>query len=179
MNRNRIERRAEELLQRCEIAKPPVPVRRIAAHLGLQVVDAPPEQELSGFLLSDPSRKLYVIGVNASHHRNRQRYTIAHEIGHCVLGHQGGAIHVDPLRSVHLIERSANSSTGLDPNEVEANAFAAALLMPKPFIEAELARHPSLLETLDDELTRHLAAIFQVSKTAMSFRLANLGFQAS
>lgn len=52
------------------------------------------------------------IGYNINQHQHRQRFTVAHEIGHLVLGH------------------SRHSSNKSDSIEVEANNFAAELLMP-------------------------------------------------
>lgn len=54
-------------------------------HLGLDVVVAPLPQGWSGFYLPRPRRGL--IAVNSTHAVVRQRFTIAHELGHHVLGH--------------------------------------------------------------------------------------------
>ena len=78
----------------------------------------------SGFTLREGSRT--IIGVNTRTSRKRQRFTIAHEIGHVVL-------HESPLivdHSVRIDWRDGVSSLGTQKQEIEANAFAAALLMP-------------------------------------------------
>lgn len=54
-------------------------------HLGLDVVVAPLPLAWSGFYLPRPTRGL--IAVNGIHAVVRQRFTIAHELGHHVLGH--------------------------------------------------------------------------------------------
>lgn len=54
-------------------------------HLGLDVVVAPLPEGWSGFYLPRPTRGL--IAVNSTHAVVRQRFTIAHELGHHVLGH--------------------------------------------------------------------------------------------
>jgi len=65
---------------------------------------------------------------------------------------------------VTLAER-AHSSTGLDPEEVYANEFAASLLMPEDKVR-------SCVETGMGDL--EMAIRFKVSREAMQNRLANL-----
>src|SRR3954470_4270018 len=75
-----------------------------------------------------PKQGRYIIGINSSHPETRKRFTIAHEMGHLVL-HQLDQVHVDKQFLVKL--RDDISSQAIDPHEIEANAFAAALLMPE------------------------------------------------
>jgi Zn-dependent peptidase ImmA (M78 family) len=68
--------------------------------------------------------------------------------------------------------RNHVSSEAIDPKEIEANRFAAALLMPVPFLEKSLkARRLPLRESGIQELARE----YGVSAQAMNYRLANLG----
>src|SRR5687767_400614 len=113
-----------QVLEENEITEAPVDVERIAASLGIDVRKTPTEDDISGFLLTQGDG-LCVIGVNSLHHPNRQRFTIGHEIGHFAL-HDKAGVHVD-RRVVRL--RSSASSTGEDTEEIEANRFAAELLM--------------------------------------------------
>jgi Zn-dependent peptidase ImmA (M78 family) len=63
------------------------------------------------------------------------------------------------------------SSLATDREEIEANRFAAALLMPEAFVRRELDR----LSLVDpDEITEHMAGTFKVSEAAMTIRLTNL-----
>lgn len=168
----RIKLVADKLLQETGTTKPPVMPSRIARHLGLQVVLAPAQEGLSGFLLVDHSTGNRVIGVNAAHHVHRQRFTLAHEIGHHVLEHEG-RLHIDEDRKISLNARSPLSSTGENSDEVEANAFAAELLMPEQFLRNDL-RVLRPYQGDDDKLIRELAKKYKVSVAAMTFRLANL-----
>ena len=112
-----------------------------------------------------------MIGVNASHHPNRQRFTIGHEIGHFVL-HQYDQVHVDKFV---LKLRNDDSSTGEKAEEIEANGFAAELLIPWNFIEQDLFRF-AVKSLLDDRGMAQLAKLYQVSVQAMTNRLVTLGF---
>lgn len=88
----------------------------------------------------------------------RQRFTIAHEIGH----HVHGDLDAPRDTSEQFSARSR------DPREVAANRFAAALLMP-----AALVKHMVLEQRVTD-LSR-LASTFGVSTAAMEFRLKAIG----
>jgi Zn-dependent peptidase ImmA (M78 family) len=69
--------------------------------------------------------------------------------------------------------RDDRSGTAEHSEEIEANQFAAELLMPAQWIEAKARTRRFDLN--DDEAIRALASEFGVSQQAMTFRLANLG----
>ncbi|HEU5236521.1 MAG TPA: ImmA/IrrE family metallo-endopeptidase, partial [Pyrinomonadaceae bacterium] len=131
--RRLIEAKASELLQKSKVTKAPVNVEKIANDLGIAVRRTPTEDDISGFLVRNAGEQP-VIGVNTLHHPNRQRFTIAHELGHFEL--HTNEVHVDRV-IVQL--RSGESSSGENPDEVEANRFAAELLMPADFILRDVA----------------------------------------
>ncbi|MBX8783157.1 ImmA/IrrE family metallo-endopeptidase [Ochrobactrum sp. GRS2] len=60
--------------------------------------------------------------INANHHPTRQRFTLAHELGHYILHRNQKTDFVD-----HTYFRKGDA---LDTMEFEANAFAAEVLMP-------------------------------------------------
>lgn len=157
---------ADELLARHHVAGPPVPVEEMAIAEGIAVVRSVGDWNESGFLLRDNVNT--IIGINSRHSRKRQRFTIAHELGHWRL-HKGKLI-VD--QSVMIHKRDNVSSQATNIQEIEANQFAADLLMPREFIGRAFdnLRHGSR-----DELVAALAADFDVSAEAMGFRLTNLG----
>ena len=69
--------------------------------------------------------------------------------------------------------RNSKSSSASDPHEIEANQFAAALLMPEAFLRAcldQLGENPDVEESI-----RRLAQRFDVSAQAMTIRLTSLG----
>lgn len=174
--RHHIRAKVETLLAELNITKPQVPVQDIAKRHGIDVRIQPIDDDsVSGFLARLPGRHA-VIGVNATHSEKRRRFTIAHELGHFFLhGEQGQQeVHIDRTRQFAVKLRSAASSRGDDAEEIEANQFAAELLMPTRFIERDFARHSFDLSD-DDETVSAMADQYGVSTQAMSYRLAYLG----
>ena len=162
----KLRQQAEKLLAECNVIRPPVQVDKVAAHLGATVKYSPFEGELAGVLARDDAR--VVIGVNSSHHPNRQRFTIAHECGHLML-HEGEA-YVDTGFRVNW--RDDVSSMAVDYKEIEANRFAAELLMPYKMLIADLQEHGVDLE--NEGAIKTLAKRYGVSEQAMTHRISNL-----
>ena len=159
--------RAAELLKQLGVGGPPVPVDHIAAATGAHLTYETLDGEVSGLLYRDEERK--VIGVNSRHAPVRQRFTIAHEIGHLLM-HEGRPVFIDRLVRVNARDGSTSQE------EVEANAFAAELLMPRILLQGEVNSILGQGRSVGpDELVRELATKFQVSSEAMGYRLANLG----
>lgn len=107
--------------------------------------------------------------------QERKRFTLAHELGHFML-------HIAPLGSISNFEPildqtlSFNRDDNWDYKEMEANSFAAQLLMPVEFIREEaekLQREES--DLTQDEAIEKLAEKFQVSLQAMEYRLKSYG----
>lgn len=175
VRRKLIRAQAEQLLQQQRIKTAPVNVKRIAEALGAEVQEKPTDDKLSGFLFRDPAARRAIIGVNSLHPASRQRFTIAHEIGHLLL-HKGEPIHVDRLDTGYTIDqRNSDSSKGDYEVEIEANLFAAELLMPKKFIDVDLAKHKEL-DLFDDTVLQDLAKKYLVSVQALTYRLAYLDY---
>jgi Zn-dependent peptidase ImmA (M78 family) len=157
-----IEAAAERVLQRTGIDAPPVNPTRVAEALGYQVRAALfRDPDLSGCVSVQDGVTL--IEVSALDGAARRRFTIAHEIGHAQLhlrDARTGAFTDTPRH-----QRLASIAPGADPSEVNANQFAAALLMPRDWVEQAFAR---------DRDVATLARRFHVSLDAMTFRLKNL-----
>lgn len=168
IRRKHIRDLVEKLLETWKIDSLPIPVSEIAVALGIQVQYEPAKDDLSGFLLRDLRHQKAIIGVNKDHSPNRQRFTIAHELGHFLL-HKHEKIHVDRRFQIQL--RDGNSSK----EEREANLFAAELLIPVQFIQKEFAAIEGL-DLEDDSAIAQLAKNYQVSTQAMTFRLSYLGY---
>jgi Zn-dependent peptidase ImmA (M78 family) len=175
VRRKHIRTLVERLLSNQGIQSSPVEVENLARALGVEVRYEPTDDSLSGFLLRDIKHHQAVIGVNSKHPENRQRFTIAHELGHFLL-HEGERVHVDRADYGFQVKlRNNNSGKGTDIEEKEANLFAAELLMPASFIEQDLA-NVETLDLLDDEGLKILADKYKVSTTALTFRLAYLKY---
>ncbi len=167
MANRRIDSLAQKVLRENGIETPPVPVEDIARRLGSEIRYSPYEGDLSGMVFRDEQR--VVIGVNSLHHPNRQRFTIAHELGHMLL-HKGKPVHIDRTFLMNL--RNDLSSRAVDSEEIEANLFAAQLLMPEHMLAADLMDQQIDFE--EEEQLRKLAARYLVSVQALTFRLSNL-----
>lgn len=174
--KNRVERRAEEILLRHNINEAPIDPAKIAKSLGLTIVKHELEGDISGVLFL--KGKTPTIGINPSHSKVRVRFTIAHELGHFVLHHHKRNLFIDTRdRELAVMYRDDKSTTGEFQQEREANAFAAALLMPKMLIEKHIKDELFDLTAEDkDNTLKTLAKEFKVSQQAMAFRLANLGY---
>jgi Zn-dependent peptidase ImmA (M78 family) len=172
------EDRAVALLQKYGISKPPVPVEEIATGEGVVIVRRHFDGTESGFTLRDGVQ--IIIGINTRTHRRRQRFSIAHEIGHVIL-HPFNPLIVD--HAVRVDWRDDVSSLGTDAQEIEANAFGAALLMPQAMVIDHVKSYAAKSHLLEaglsrNELISELVREFDVSAEAMGFRLINLGILA-
>lgn len=152
------------------VETPPVHVKQIAEQKGATVVEEPLQnEEFSGFLYrtsdSDP-----VIGVNSNHSSTRKRFTIAHELAHMLL-HPKTGVHLD---GAVIQMRNAKSAEGSDEEEMEANRFAAELLMPSAFLEKDMAAMGKI-HADDEKAIAALAKKYDVSSQAMTIRLSSLG----
>jgi Zn-dependent peptidase ImmA (M78 family) len=140
---------ADELLRRLYVTAPPVPIEELARKLEI-VLHKVHNPGWAGACQS--TREQADIWVNADDIEVRQRFTIAHEIGHLIL---------HPLGEVFR-----DTTFEGNPREAQANGYAAGLLMPYSML-APLAR-------AHDYDASRLAEVFQVSKRAMEIRLLTL-----
>jgi Zn-dependent peptidase ImmA (M78 family) len=165
-----IDARATELLRKFDLYTVPVDVVAVAERLGANVVADDLDDDVSGFLLRE--KGVSTIAVNKQHNTNRQRFTLAHECGHLFLhADKGDRLWVDKA----LFFRDGSSSTGDQFAEVEANQFAAGLLMPEGLIRTNLEAEQPISEIG----VMRLAMRFEVSERAMTVRLVSLGLVQS
>lgn len=157
---------ANDLLKSLNIRSSPVPVDKIAKALGVQLKFSPLDDELSGMIFIKDGTP--IIGVNALHHSNRQRFTIAHEIGHLVM-HRNileNEVHVD--KQFKILMRDGLAATGTDIIEIQANQFAAELLLPSFLLETLLSKE---IDIDDEGPLDSLAKKFKVSKQMLEYRI--------
>lgn len=169
-NREKAIEAAKKIIDEMGIIQPPVHVEKIAKQLNAQVRFSPLDNELSGMVYI--KKETPIIGVNALHHPNRQRFTIAHEIGHLALHRDriSDEVHVD--KKFPVLMRDANAATGVDSIEIEANAFAAELLMPEDLVKACLKDSSADID--DNKFITALAKKFKVSPQAIQLRLGQI-----
>ncbi|MCD7060278.1 ImmA/IrrE family metallo-endopeptidase [Pelagibacterium xiamenense] len=139
----------------------PVRLGALAEELGLEVRLATLKPGISGEIKkSETAPSGYLIRINRHEKRERQRFTLAHEITHYLLHREkiGNGLSDD------ILYRSRLSDT----LEAEANRGAAEILMPRGKL---LERWQEFGNARDEETIAALAAEFQVSKQALSIRL--------
>ena len=163
------EKAAQDLLKATwaitgDLAECPRPVDpfAIARRLGLQVHVRKLEPDVSGMLAKRAGRDPEVY-INASDSLNRQRFSCAHEIGHYDKRSTGR----EDDNWGYIDRRGPAASLGTDPEEVYANRFAAALLMPEAVVKR---LHGTIAPAA-------MAVELGVSLDAMKFRLENLGLR--
>lgn len=164
----RIEKLASAALARVKAKPFKVDPHAVAEAHGAEVVEIREDSNTSGMVIRQGGRT--IIGVNKHHPENRQRFTVAHELGHMLM-HADQPLIVDD-NGLSLIGRRAEGESTV--REVEANAFAAALLMPAEWVEQVIGEQEIAVDA--DEKVFALAKKFGVSQQAMMFRLINLGY---
>jgi Zn-dependent peptidase ImmA (M78 family) len=164
-----IEQKSERLLIDSKCYSAPIKIEDCAKYLGIKLEALELDDDVAGFLLLKDSNTVN-IGYNKNNAPQRRRFTIAHEIAHYILHANDSKIFVD--KEEKLLYRDGKSSTGELVKEREANAFAAALLMPQKLLIEEVEKHK--LET-KEKFISSLAKTFKVSEQAITIRLTNLG----
>jgi Zn-dependent peptidase ImmA (M78 family) len=140
----------------------PIDPVEVATTLGLRVFDISIDETISGALVQTDAESDPVVLLNRSNSELYQSFTCAHEIGHFVQRLSS----YEPASSYQWIDRRAQlAEPWTDVNEIYANAFAAALLMPRSLITREYQVSRS---------TVSLAVKFRVPALAMQHRLINL-----
>jgi Zn-dependent peptidase ImmA (M78 family) len=139
----------------------PIRVDDIARRMGLQVIKrTSPEFQYSGYFrdASNSEHGIPLIEFNGYDSFTRQRFTIAHELGHYVLRHG---------TSPRDYPNSFTTGTK-DPRERAANQFAAEILMPADTVhQVVMSGYASSID--------EIANLFGVSTLAMGYRLDNIG----
>lgn len=167
MINKKIEKLAKKILSDVGVTSCPVDMQKVAQHIGVDIKEHDLGSDVSGVLVIDARSP--AIGVNAFHPKTRQKFTIAHEIGHFVL-------HKDDQQELFVdksfrIEFRRNTGV-FSKKEWEANAFAAALTMPDWMVYDKVETHN--IDFSDGNSIKVLADEFGVSQDAMAIRIANL-----
>jgi hypothetical protein len=126
-------------------------------------------ESFEGVLVTDGAKSTGSIAYNEASRRERQRFTIAHELGHFVLPFHG------PGAQCAKADLGVLKST--DPNrekEAEANRFAASLLMPRKRFQQDIRR----LGAPETDHIIKLAGRYEVSKEAAARRYTDLSGHA-
>lgn len=167
LRRSEIERKAGDILRSHGLETVPINPVTLAERVGIRVNNAKfADDTLSGMIAKRGDDIMILVSREDS--PNRKRFTIAHELAHHFLHLVGDGEFVD--READLFRESLGNDSEEAPHErraeIQANIFAASLLMPE---ESVLA----LWEKTQSVTT--MAAIFGVSEESMGYRLDKLG----
>lgn len=160
----KIKKLIKKIFIECNVTALPIKLEAILKHYNIALRKDILEDSLSGFLYKNGDQ--HIITINSIHPDARQRFTIAHELGHYFLGHHGNLF----IDKGHLY-RDARSSAGTIEMEKEANKFAAELLMPEELLIGLI--NIQRLEDISD--IEEIAEELKVSTQALTYRLSNLG----
>ncbi len=146
------------------------PIDEIALALDITSIKDLDAEGFEGALLTDDAKSEGVILVKRNSIPERRRFTIGHELGHFLC-----PFHVPSEGGFRCSGKDMIASeAAVDCRtkwEVEANAFAAELLMPRStFLRVLRAR-----KVLELERLVKIADDFQVSKIACGRRIADVG----
>lgn len=165
-----VNRLIEQLLEKCEINEPPVDVEKIARSINIVVVKRSYKDKgpLSAMLVRN--NKKVIIGINISHNIQKQRFSIAHELGHFFL-HEGEELFVDKDYVANFRHYKTNPKIYFQ--EKEANYFAGCLLIPDRFLlnDLKLYNLDSLKQKTFEEVAKDLHTKYDVSLIAMQLRI--------
>jgi len=164
-----IEKTAIEMLNEHDLLAPGFDIEILIKQLGIRLIEEKLDENISGY--SAIKNNVRVIAVNEGHGNERKRFTMAHELGHLTL-HNFSEFNFSEHQRTFF--RNNVSSSGLDNFEVEANCFAASLLMPKDLILREFNESGTSFLFDEAEIT-NLSSRFKVSEKAMAIRLTTLG----
>lgn len=168
---DKINRELEELtsniLLNNDMYKIPVDVVKIANANDIKVYEGDLDKKVSGAIRYNKEEEKFEILVNKNDAKVRQRFTIAHEIGHYFL-HQEflmkEELHIDIM-----YRKNGENEIEIEEEkerERQVDYFAGALLMNQTLLEKMHKENNSIQE---------LADIFNVSVSAMTVRLDTLG----
>lgn len=141
---------AKEILKNIGVKNPPILIKDVLNHIkkekDLLVYPWFFDDSISGIQITKGEEA--IIGYNKSQHPHRQRFTIAHEIGHFLLGH---------TQKNFILDFDSRK-----PEEIEANQFAAELLIPLEMLKKDLK---------SNKKPKDIAREYNVSEEALWWRI--------
>lgn len=141
----------------------PVKLGKLAKELGVKIKVSSLGTGISGQISLENGD--YVIRVNRNEARERQRFTIGHELAHFLLHRQ--IIDSSPQGITDTVLYRSGAPERI---EFEANRLAADIVMPRDLVENELDNEFGGIVT--ETTIERLASKFEVSKAAMEIRLS-------
>jgi Zn-dependent peptidase ImmA (M78 family) len=153
----------------------PIDIEKLINFLDIKIENKPDftKMKVLGSIRIENDEPIIWINKTANQLNERRRFTLAHELGHYMF-------HLAPLASWRNDETFIDEKIGFnrddewDHREMEANGFAAQLLMPADIIKDRVNSCSKKNQPLDIE---KISNEFKVSKVAMKYRLKSLGIE--
>lgn len=156
---------AEKAILDQYISEYPVKLGQLARDLGVAIKVSSMGTGISGQISREGDQ--YVIRVNRNEARERQRFTVAHELSHYLLHRNVIDSSPEGIKDT-VLYRSGKP----EQIEFEANRLAAEIVMPMSLVARELQSSFGGLVT--EATIESLASRFEVSKAAMEIKLSTL-----
>lgn len=159
-----------ELAENLKRTKGRIDAIELANNLGVKVFTTT-DIEVPSLIAFDKESDSYEIYVNSKEPRERQRFSIAHELAHFIK-------HKEKIQEFGVVGRqNIHSLSAREENE--ADALAAEILMPEPSVRDFMALNGVTTECkIGDDIVRKFVKAFEVSIPAGAIRLRDLGYYA-
>jgi Zn-dependent peptidase ImmA (M78 family)/DNA-binding XRE family transcriptional regulator len=143
--------------------EPPINIYLLLEQLGIWVVATYLEKPAAFVCRADEDKKIPPrILVSSSQPLDRQRFSMVHELAHLLLHKEKIIMHA------HYFQKHS------EQKEVDADAFAGELLIPRELIKSSIENIKP--NSSVEDVVFLLSCLYQVSFLAMVMRLYNLGF---
>ncbi|MFH1976320.1 MAG: ImmA/IrrE family metallo-endopeptidase [Pseudomonadota bacterium] len=151
---------AKKVLKDYKLSEVPTDLSVIFKNLGLKYIELNDADDIDGAIMEIKGKPAIAV-LNKSRPLQRQRFTLAHELGHIFLKHT--------IRDVYDSEEIRDNSDKLidnakPPQETEADTFASELLVPYE----QLKKYTADMSNIDK-----LAGTFLVSRQAITLAVMN------
>ncbi|MBL7472224.1 ImmA/IrrE family metallo-endopeptidase [Robertkochia sediminum] len=120
-----------------------------------------------GRIIHNSGKSLIVVNENIKFD-TRRNFTLAHELGHYLMHRNELIQHVDD--SASLAWYDTQNRTKISQQEIEANTFAAEILLPSHLFKKEVFKQP-----FDPSLIRDISDKYNVSRSSVIYRFLELG----
>lgn len=183
----------KEILKEINYKGGPVDLERVCLALSICLVHSEQDiRDIDGVpILGSANFTRKLITINAHGNKNRERFTLGHEIGHFQLKHEA-YLTSETIIERDLLIKETSQSLGYERLEYQANTFSSNLILPDEFFRIKVAHFRYLLKIRDighgyifvddqphnkviyDELLTSLSNYFEVSKQAIQIKLKSL-----
>lgn len=195
LSKDEIEASANKLLKSISYFDGPVDLDMACQHLGLtQIDESESVPNADGYeILGKADFANNVISIYDSGNPRRQRFTLAHEIGHFQLQHGAFLRSETTIKQDLMISDPDSMGNSIDRMEYQANLFASQLLLPKTTLLLKIRHLKKEFDFrykgdcnifVDDQpgnqadffkIISGVSEFFDVSTTAVQIRLKGLG----